>query len=55
MLILSRRVREGLLIGDDIIIHVLGIRGNQVRLGIAAPDHVVVLREELKKPDPNKR
>lgn len=49
MLILSRRVSEQVIIQDDIIITVLGIKGNQVRLGIKAPDNVSVHREEIWK------
>ncbi len=47
MLVLSRRLNERILIGDNIRITVLGIRGNQVRLGIEAPGEVRVIREEL--------
>ena len=47
MLVLSRRLGETLIIGDDIKITVLGISGNQVRLGIAAPKDVSVHREEI--------
>ena len=47
MLVLSRRLGETLIIGDDIKITVLGISGNQVRLGIAAPKDVSVHREEV--------
>lgn len=47
MLVLSRRLDETLIIGDDIKITVLGISGNQVRLGIAAPKEVSVHREEV--------
>jgi carbon storage regulator len=47
MLILSRRRNESLHIGDDVIVTVLGIKGNQVRLGISAPRNVVVDREEI--------
>ncbi len=50
MLILSRKIHERLLIDDDIRISVLSIRGNQVRLGIEAPDRVKVIREELIPP-----
>lgn len=47
MLVLTRRVRETLIIGDDINVTVLGVKGNQVRLGIKAPPSVSVLREEI--------
>ncbi|OGP74708.1 MAG: carbon storage regulator [Deltaproteobacteria bacterium RBG_13_58_19] len=47
MLILTRKSGEGLFIGDEIRVTVLEIRGKQIRLGIEAPQHVVVLREEI--------
>lgn len=47
MLILSRRVGESLVIGDDVIVNVLGIKGNQVRIGVDAPRDVSVHREEI--------
>ncbi len=47
MLVLSRRLDETLIIGDDIKITVLGISGNQVRIGIAAPKEISVHREEV--------
>jgi carbon storage regulator len=48
MLILTRRVGESICIGEDIVVTVLGIRGNQARIGIDAPRSVPVHREELK-------
>ena len=47
MLILTRRVGETLIIGDDVNITVLGVKGNQVRLGINAPKTISVHREEI--------
>lgn len=47
MLILTRRVGESLMIGDDVNVTVLGIRGNQVRIGVDAPKDVAVHREEI--------
>ena len=47
MLILTRRVGESLVIGDDVTVTVLGVRGNQVRLGVNAPKDVAVHREEI--------
>lgn len=47
MLILTRRIGESLIIGDDINVTVLGVRGNQVRLGFNAPQNVEVNREEI--------
>ena len=47
MLILTRRVDESVIIGENIHIKVLGIRGNQVRIGITAPSEVRVFREEI--------
>jgi carbon storage regulator len=47
MLILSRRPGESLTIGDEITITIVGVSGNQIRLGITAPREVRVLREEI--------
>ncbi|PWQ93632.1 carbon storage regulator CsrA [Leucothrix arctica] len=47
MLILTRRVGETLMIGDDVSVTVLGVKGNQVRIGIDAPKDVAVHREEI--------
>lgn len=47
MLILTRRVTEMLMIGDDVTVTVLGVKGNQVRIGINAPKDVPVHREEI--------
>jgi carbon storage regulator len=47
MLILSRRPTESLVIGTDVVITVLAIKGNQVRLGISAPKDIVIDREEV--------
>lgn len=47
MLILTRRVGETLMIGDNVTVTVLGVKGNQVRLGINAPKDVAVHREEI--------
>ncbi len=49
MLILSRRPGESITIGDDIVITVVSVNGNQIRLGINAPRDVRVLREEIYK------
>ena len=47
MLILTRRVGETLMIGDDVTVTVLGVKGNQVRIGVNAPKEVSVHRKEI--------
>lgn len=47
MLILTRRVGESLMIGDEVTVTVLGVKGNQVRIGVNAPKNVAVHREEI--------
>ena len=47
MLVLSRRANQSIVVGDDIVITVLDIRGDQVRIGIRAPRSVAVHREEV--------
>jgi len=47
MLILTRRVGETLMVGDDVTVTVLGVKGNQVRIGVNAPKDVAVHREEI--------
>ena len=49
MLILTRRVGETLMVGDEVTVTVLGVKGNQVRLGVNAPKSVAVHREEIYK------
>ncbi|MDB6095725.1 MAG: csrA [Francisellaceae bacterium] len=47
MLILTRRVGEAVMVGDEVSVTVLGVKGNQVRLGVNAPKEVSVHREEI--------
>jgi carbon storage regulator len=47
MLILTRRVGETVMIGDEVTVTVLGVKGNQVRIGVNAPKNVAVHREEI--------
>jgi carbon storage regulator len=47
MLILTRRVGETLMVGDDVTVTVLGVKGNQVRIGVNAPRDIAVHREEI--------
>lgn len=47
MLILTRRVGETLMVGDDVTVTVLGVKGNQVRIGVNAPKDIDVHREEI--------
>lgn len=49
MLILTRKIGESIRIGDDVIMTVLGIKGNQIRLGFDAPKEIIINREEVHK------
>ena len=51
MLILTRRINESLVIGDNVTVTILGVKGNQVRIGVDAPRDVAVHREELAQKD----
>lgn len=51
MLVLTRRINERIIIGDDIIVTVLEVHGDQVRIGIDAPRDIKVFREEVLKRD----
>lgn len=57
MLVLSRKLNEEIRIGENIVVRVIGIKGNQVRLGIVAPADVPIVREELlaKVPPPSRQ
>ena len=49
MLVLTRKIKESIIINDDIKIEILEVRGRQVRIGISAPETVIVHREEIYK------
>lgn len=52
MLVLTRKLHEEILIGDDIRVQVVAIRNNNVRIGVVAPPHVQVLRHDTKRTSP---
>ena len=47
MLILSRKVGQSIMVGDETTVTIIGVKGNQVRVGVNAPDNVAVHREEI--------
>lgn len=49
MLVLTRQVSQAFVLGQDITIRVVSVKGNNVRLGIDAPEHITIVREELTK------
>lgn len=53
LLVLSRKTGESIIIGDDVVVKILGFNGSQVKIGIACPDEVVILRGELKRDEPD--
>jgi carbon storage regulator len=55
MLVLSRKLNESIIIGDNVRIKIVGVRGNQIRLGIEAPDSVKIFREEILEEPTNGR
>lgn len=55
MLVLTRKINQRILIGDNIRVTVVAVRGNQVRVGIEAPDDVRIFREELCEEDNQKQ
>lgn len=55
MLILSRKIGESIMIGNDVVVRVIDIGGGRVRIGIEAPDDVLILREEIVGPDKRRR
>jgi carbon storage regulator len=47
MLLLSRKISESIIINDNIVVKILGVKGNQIRLGVSAPREIAVHREEV--------